>query len=151
MDVVSQDGTGTRKRGCSYIKQAFLPEESFRSWGNYVNALKQTPARFMNQVLTRSGDQAELEAKSRSQNEMKKTLSSWDLMWFGMGAMIGTGIFVLTGLEARTDAGPAVVLSYLFSGISALLSALCYTEFAVEIPVAGNITMTCHYCVDQYH
>ncbi|KAL1833967.1 cationic amino acid transporter 1-like [Daucus carota subsp. sativus] len=69
---------------------------------------------------------------------MKKTLSSWDLMWFGMGAMIGTGIFVLTGLEARTVAGPAVALSYLFSGISALLSALCYTEFAVEIPVAGG-------------
>ncbi|XP_074335728.1 cationic amino acid transporter 1-like [Apium graveolens] len=127
-----------RRRGCSYIKQPFLPEDSFRSWGNYVNALKQTPARFMNQVLTRSGDQAELEAKYRSQHEMKKTLSSWDLMWFGMGAMIGTGIFVLTGLEAHTDASPAVVLSYLFSGISALLSALCYTEFAVEIPVAGG-------------
>lgn len=59
-------------------------------------------------------------------------------MWFGMGAVIGAGIFVLTGLEAREDAGPAVVLSYVVSGVSALLSVFCYTEFAVEIPVAGG-------------
>ncbi|KAL1833966.1 hypothetical protein ACET3Z_003617 [Daucus carota] len=66
MEIVSQDGTGMRRRGCSYIKQEFLPEESFRSWRNYVNALKETPTRFMNRVLTRSDDQAELEAKSQS-------------------------------------------------------------------------------------
>lgn len=103
-----------------------------------MNALKETRTRLIDRVLTRSGDQAELEVKSRSHNEMKKTLSWWDLMWFGMGAVIGAGIFVLTGLEASTDAGPAVVLSYVVSGISALLSVFCYTEFAVEIPVAGG-------------
>lgn len=137
MGVLSEDGTGLRRRGCSFSKEDFLPEESFKSWGNYVTALKATPTRFMDRVLTRSADQAELEAKSRSHNEMKKTLSWWDLMWFGMGAVIGAGIFVLTGLEARDHAGPAVVLSYVVSGISALLSVFCYTEFAVEIPVAG--------------
>ncbi|KAL0332696.1 UNVERIFIED_CONTAM: Cationic amino acid transporter 1 [Sesamum calycinum] len=52
--------------------------------------------------------------------------------------VIGAGIFVLTGLEARDEAGPAVVLSYVVSGTSALLSVFCYTEFAVEIPVAGG-------------
>lgn len=68
---------------------------------------------------------------------MKKTLTWWDLSWFGIGAVIGAGIFVLTGTEAKNDAGPAVVLSYVVSGISAMLSVLCYTEFAVELPVAG--------------
>ncbi|KAK9093281.1 hypothetical protein Syun_028192 [Stephania yunnanensis] len=55
-----------------------------------------------------------------------------------MGAVIGAGIFVLTGQEARESSGPAVVLSYVVSGLSALLSVFCYTEFAVEIPVAGG-------------
>lgn len=127
-----------RRRICSRTKEDFLPEESFKSWGNYVKALKQTPNRLMDRVLTRSKDEAEVEAKSRSQHEMKKTLSWWDLIWFGMGAVVGAGIFVLTGLEASQDAGPAVVLSYVVSGVSALLSVFCYTEFAVEIPVAGK-------------
>ncbi|XP_068653897.1 cationic amino acid transporter 1-like [Aristolochia californica] len=78
------------------------------------------------------------EVKARSQHEMKKTLNWWDILWFGLGAVIGAGIFVLTGIEAQDDAGPAVVISYLFSGVSAMLSVLCYTEFAVEIPVAGG-------------
>lgn len=129
---------GLRRRGCSYSHGDFLPEESFKSWGNYIQALKRTPTRLVDRILTRSGDQAELDVKARSQNQMKKTLTWWDLMWFGMGAVIGAGIFVLTGLEARDKAGPAVVLSFVVSGISALLSVFCYTEFAVEIPVAGG-------------
>ncbi|XP_028800010.1 cationic amino acid transporter 1-like [Neltuma alba] len=89
--------------------------------------------------MTRSMDKTELvDMKSRSQGEMKKTLNWWDLMWFGVGAVIGAGIFVLTGLEAREKAGPAVIISYAVSGVSALLSVFCYTEFAVEIPVAGG-------------
>ncbi|XP_050290293.1 cationic amino acid transporter 1-like [Quercus robur] len=130
---------GVWKRGCSCVKNNFLPDESFRSWGNYVRALKDTPHRLKDRVLTRSLDETELvDMKARSQHEMKKTLSWWDLIWFGIGAVIGAGIFVLTGLEAREHAGPAVVLSYVISGISALLSVFCYTEFAVEIPVAGG-------------
>ncbi|KAL2474944.1 Cationic amino acid transporter 1 [Abeliophyllum distichum] len=119
-------------------KKDFLPEESFKSWGNYVNALKETPARLADRLLTRSSVEAELEVKARSENEMKRTLSWWDLIWFGMGSVIGAGIFVLTGIEARDAAGPAVVISYAVSGFSALLSVFCYTEFAVEIPVAGG-------------
>ncbi|KAK6154835.1 hypothetical protein DH2020_009083 [Rehmannia glutinosa] len=128
----------TRRRACTCSKDDFLPEESFKSWGNYVNALKETPTRLVDRVFTRSSVQEELDVKARSNNEMKKTLTWWDLMWFGMGAVIGAGIFVLTGLEAREAAGPAVVLSYAVSGVSALLSVFCYTEFAVEIPVAGG-------------
>ncbi|XP_027348457.1 cationic amino acid transporter 1-like [Abrus precatorius] len=99
----------------------------------------ETPLRLKDRVLTRSEDQTELvEMKARSSHEMKKTLNWWDLMWFGIGGVIGSGIFVLTGLEARTVVGPAVVLSYVVSGASALFSVFCYTEFAVEIPVAGG-------------
>ncbi|GMN54617.1 hypothetical protein TIFTF001_023743 [Ficus carica] len=136
---MGESDEGIRRRGCSCSKDDFLPEESFKSWGNYVKALKETPARLKDRVLTRSSDASELvEMKARSQHEMKKSLTWWDLIWFGMGAVIGAGIFVLTGLEAKEDAGPAVVLSYVVSGISALLSVFCYTEFAVEIPVAGG-------------
>ncbi|KAI4297496.1 hypothetical protein L6164_037385 [Bauhinia variegata] len=128
-----------RRRGCSFRKNDFLPEESFKSWSNYGKALKETPFRLKDRILTRSKDHMELvEMKARSQHEMKKTLDWWDLMWFGIGAVIGAGIFVLTGLEARDEAGPAVVLSYVVSGVSAMLSVFCYTEFAVEIPVAGG-------------
>ncbi|KAJ6671990.1 INNER MEMBRANE TRANSPORTER YGJI-RELATED [Salix viminalis] len=123
--------------GCSCTKNDFLPEESFQSIGNYLRALKETPMRFKDRLLTRSLDTTELhEIKSRSEHEMKKNLTWWDLIWFGIGAVIGAGIFVLTGLEAKEHAGPAVVLSYAVSGVSAMLSVFCYTEFAVEIPVA---------------
>lgn len=69
---------------------------------------------------------------------MKRCLTWWDLTWFGFGAVIGAGIFVLTGQEAHENAGPAIVLSYVASGVSAMLSVFCYTEFAIEIPVAGG-------------
>ncbi|PRQ29621.1 putative amino acid/polyamine transporter I [Rosa chinensis] len=75
---------------------------------------------------------------ARSQNEMKKTLNWWDLIWFGIEAVMEAGIFVLTGEAARKLVGPAVVISYLISGVSVLLSVLCYTKFVVELPVAGG-------------
>ncbi|XP_009627441.1 cationic amino acid transporter 1-like [Nicotiana tomentosiformis] len=134
----SSTAGGIRKRGCTLSKDDFLPEESFKSWGNYVNALSNTPARLYDRVVTRSDEQEEMDAKARSVNQMKRSLNWWDLMWFGLGALVGAGIFVLTGLEARTDAGPAVVLAYVISGVSAMLAVFCYTEFAVEIPVAGG-------------
>ncbi|KAK4751178.1 hypothetical protein SAY87_004660 [Trapa incisa] len=132
-------GGMVKRRGCSCTKDDFLPEESFKSFGNYLSALRETPMRLRDRALSRSLDSTELhEVKAQSQHEMKKTLSWWDLMWFGIGAVIGAGIFVLTGLEAKEHAGPAVVLSYVVSGVSAMLSVFCYTEFAVEIPVAGG-------------
>ncbi|XVE48514.1 hypothetical protein DITRI_Ditri01bG0007900 [Diplodiscus trichospermus] len=128
-----------RRRGCSCTKDDFLPEKSFKSWGNYLQALIETRSRFLNRVFTRSLDSTEIyEIKARSQHEMKKNLSRWDLIWFCIGAVLGAGIFVLTGLQAKYVAGPAVVLSYMVSGISAMLSVFCYTEFAIEIPVEGG-------------
>ncbi|KAL5731676.1 catalase A [Ranunculus cassubicifolius] len=127
-----------KRRSCC-SKQDFLPEESFKSWSSYFDALKDTKSRLKDRLLARSGDEEELnQMLARSQNQMKKSLDWWDLMCFGIGSVMGAGIFVLTGLEARQDAGPAVIMSFIVSGISALLSVFCYTEFAVEIPVAGG-------------
>ncbi|XP_042518835.1 cationic amino acid transporter 1-like [Macadamia integrifolia] len=128
-----------RRRACSFTKADFLPEESFKSWGNYAKALGETGMRLKDRVFTRSLDEIELnEMEAQSQHQMKKSLTWWDLIWLGIGAVIGTGIFVLTGQEAKIDAGPAVILSYAVSGVSAMLSVFCYTEFAVEIPAAGG-------------
>lgn len=128
-----------KRRGCGCGKQDFLPEASFESWSSYRRALGETGSRLADRVLARSLDQTELvEVKARSGHEMKRNLSWWDLIWFGIGAVIGSGIFVLTGQEARESSGPAVVMSFVISGVSAMLSVFCYTEFAVEIPVAGG-------------
>ncbi|PWZ31424.1 Cationic amino acid transporter 5 [Zea mays] len=117
----------------------FFPEPSFASWGAYRRALRETPARLRDRLAGRSTDAAELGAlRRRSEHEMRRCLTWWDLTWFGFGSVIGAGIFVLTGQEARDHAGPAIVLSYVASGLSAMLSVFCYTEFAVEIPVAGG-------------
>ncbi|KAL1359215.1 hypothetical protein HN51_004511 [Arachis hypogaea] len=122
-----------------WSKQDFLPEESFQTWTNYTSALSQTWFRFKNRLTSRSDDETETtQLRKQSENEMKRCLSWWDLIWFGFGAVVGAGIFVLTGEEAHDTVGPAIILSYAVSGISAMLSVFCYTEFAVEVPVAGG-------------
>ena len=70
--------------------------------------------------------------------QLKKELSVWDLMVFGVGVIIGTGIFVLTGQQANVNAGPAIALSFALAGITCGLAALCYAEFASTVPVAGS-------------
>lgn len=138
---MEQDGdTTTVKRSYwRWSKQDFFPEKSFDNWSSYVSALSQTTARFKDRLLSRSDDATELvDLRKQSENSMKRCLTWWDLTWFGFGSVIGAGIFVLTGQEAHDHAGPAIVLSYVASGISAMLSVFCYTEFAVEIPVAGG-------------
>lgn len=122
-----------------WSKQEFFPEESFQSWTAYRLALSQIGIRFKDRVVSRSDDVHEVEEmRKQSENEMKRCLTWWDLTWFGFGSVIGAGIFVLTGQETHEHAGPSIVLSYVASGISAILSVFCYTEFAVEIPVAGG-------------
>jgi APA family basic amino acid/polyamine antiporter len=69
---------------------------------------------------------------------LAKRLSSRDLMGFGIGIVIGTGIFVLTGLEARSHAGPAITISFVIAGVVAMLAALCYAELAAAVPTAGS-------------
>ena len=59
-------------------------------------------------------------------------------MGFGIGIVIGTGIFVLTGVEAKEHAGPAIVVSFAIAGVVAMLAALCYAELAAAVPTAGS-------------
>src|SRR5579864_8642255 len=60
------------------------------------------------------------------------------LIAFGIGGIIGTGIFVLTGLAAAQHAGPAIVISFVIAGIGCMFAGLCYSEFAAMVPVAGS-------------
>jgi APA family basic amino acid/polyamine antiporter len=69
---------------------------------------------------------------------LKRTLSALDLVLLGIGAIIGTGIFVLTGRAAAANAGPAVVLSFTVAGIASAFAGLCYAEMASMIPIAGS-------------
>ncbi|AVH55953.1 MULTISPECIES: amino acid permease [Streptomyces] len=72
------------------------------------------------------------------EHALKKSLSALDLTVFGVGVIIGTGIFVLTGKVAKENAGPAVSLAFIAAGIVCALAALCYAEFASTVPVAGS-------------
>ncbi|MGP4019860.1 amino acid permease [Saccharopolyspora sp. 5N708] len=69
---------------------------------------------------------------------LRRVLRAVDLLGIGIGAIIGTGIFVLTGVAAATDAGPGISISFVISGIACGLAALCYAEFASVVPVAGS-------------
>ncbi|MFD7813430.1 amino acid permease [Streptomyces sp. NPDC059785] len=72
------------------------------------------------------------------EHALKKSLSALDLTVFGVGVVIGTGIFVLTGKVAKENAGPAVSLAFVVAGVVCALAALCYAEFASTVPVAGS-------------
>jgi basic amino acid/polyamine antiporter, APA family len=76
-------------------------------------------------------------------HRLRKTLTAWDLTFLGIGAIIGTGIFVLIGTAIvgdahRPGAGPGIVLSFILSGLTCALAALCYAEMSAMIPVAGS-------------
>ena len=72
------------------------------------------------------------------EHALKKSLSALDLTVFGVGVIIGTGIFVLTGTVAKDNAGPATALAFVAAGGACALAALCYAEFASTVPVAGS-------------
>lgn len=70
------------------------------------------------------------------EHALRKSLSALDLTVFGVGVIIGTGIFVLTGKVAKETAGPATALAFVVAGVVCALAALCYAEFASTVPVA---------------
>ena len=79
-----------------------------------------------------------LTESSDEKNALKRTLGRWNLVSLGIGAIIGAGIFVLTGQAAASYAGPAVVYSFVVAGIACAFAGLCYAEFASMIPIAGS-------------
>ena len=78
------------------------------------------------------------EADDQGEGTLKRTLGVSALTLLGVGAIIGTGIFVLTGQAAGRHAGPAVVVSMILAGVVSALAALCYSEFASSVPISGS-------------
>jgi APA family basic amino acid/polyamine antiporter len=78
------------------------------------------------------------EAQETGEHSLKRALGPVNLMMLGVGAIIGAGIFVLTGAAAAQFAGPAIVFSYILAGIACVFAGLCYAEFASLIPIAGS-------------
>ncbi|CAI9273193.1 unnamed protein product [Lactuca saligna] len=112
---------------------------SFSSFKSYLNALRDTPRRLARRAGSVSTTFDETSGvRFRYGGKMRKSLRWYDLICFGVGGMVGAGVFVTTGTASHDKAGPAVVLSYVIAGFCALLSAFCYTEFAVHMPVAGG-------------
>jgi basic amino acid/polyamine antiporter, APA family len=74
----------------------------------------------------------------KSDNRLRRVLGPVTLTSLGVGAIIGAGIFVATGAAAHNQAGPSLMLSYVFSGITCIFAALCYAEFASMVPIAGS-------------
>src|SRR5258706_7048460 len=79
-----------------------------------------------------------LEAELAEGRGLRRVLGPVALTSLGVGAIIGAGIFVLTGLAAHDFAGPGLVLSFVVAGLGCAFAALCYAEFAAMIPVAGS-------------
>jgi APA family basic amino acid/polyamine antiporter len=76
--------------------------------------------------------------KEAAAGELKRTLGKWNLVSLGIGCIIGAGIFVMTGTAAANHAGPAIVLSFVFTGIACAFVGLCYAELASLLPVSGS-------------
>ncbi|MGZ5469240.1 MAG: amino acid permease [Candidatus Aminicenantales bacterium] len=88
-------------------------------------------------LATKSLEQLTQEASSESSG-LKRVLGPWHLVFLGIGAIVGAGIFVMTGHVAAQYAGPAVTLSIVLAGVTCAFAGLCYAEFASLIPIAGS-------------
>src|SRR6202789_4076978 len=85
--------------------------------------------------LRKSVDQIQAE---HQQGELKRSLGALNLMMLGIGCVIGAGIFVLTGRAAAQFAGPAIMVSFVITGVLCAFVALCYAELASALPVSGS-------------
>src|SRR6476619_2869316 len=78
------------------------------------------------------------EAQETGSHTLKRTLGSRSLVALGIGAIIGAGLFSITGLAAANNAGPAITISFIVAALGCAFAGLCYAEFASMIPVAGS-------------
>ena len=81
---------------------------------------------------------ASLQAEALNDQRLRRALGPLNLTTLGIGAIIGAGIFVLTGQAAAKYAGPAIVFSFVLAGVACALAGLCYAEFAAMIPISGS-------------
>src|SRR5712675_1977728 len=91
----------------------------------------------MSLFQTKSLERIKAESEG-GESHLKKTLGPFNLVALGIGAIIGAGLFSLTGIAAAGNAGPAVVLSFVIAAIGCAFAGLCYSEFATMIPIAGS-------------
>ncbi|MCX6151480.1 MAG: amino acid permease [Ignavibacteriales bacterium] len=91
----------------------------------------------MNQLFAKKPLELCLE-EMKGENRLRRILGPVALTSLGVGAIIGTGIFVLTGVAAHDKAGPAIILSFVVAGLACVFAALCYSEFASMVPIAGS-------------
>ena len=103
--------------------------------GEWAAALRRAPQLLATVALRRRSLEDELVAASL-RGHLRRALAWWDLLALGVGQAVASGIFTQSGVAANT-AGPAVVLSFAFSGAAAAAAAACYAEFAADFPVAG--------------
>ena len=92
----------------------------------------------MSLFATKSIKELKVEAQESGEHSLKRVLGPVNLITLGIGAIIGTGIFVLTGQAAAAYAGPGIVLSMVLAGVVSALAGLCYAEFASTVPIAGS-------------
>ncbi len=88
--------------------------------------------------LFRRKSVTDLQTEALTDNSLHRALGPLNLVLLGIGCIIGTGIFVLTGTAAAQNAGPAVVLSFALAGIVSAFAALCYSEFSSLVPMSGS-------------
>jgi APA family basic amino acid/polyamine antiporter len=88
--------------------------------------------------LFRRKSVTDLQTEALTDHSLRRALGALNLTLLGIGAIIGTGIFVLTGTVAALNAGPAVVFSFVLAGVASIFAALCYSEFASLVPMAGS-------------
>src|SRR5574341_630010 len=89
-------------------------------------------------LATKPLDQLLAESRAEGDHSLVRALGPYNLIALGIGAVIGAGIFVITGSAAAQFAGPAILLSFLLAGIGCAFAGLCYAEFAAMIPIAGS-------------
>src|SRR5579863_4621659 len=108
-----------------------------------IRGLERQPSRWSlllanSHFATKPIEELKQQADAGGEHGLKRCLSALDLTTLGIGAIIGTGIFVLTGQAAAAYAGPAIVLSMVLAGVASALAGLCYAEFASTVPIAGS-------------
>src|ERR1041385_4910218 len=89
-------------------------------------------------MIRKSIEALQREAADTGAGSLKRSLNSVNMIALGIGVIIGSGLFSLTGIAAANHAGPAVTLSFIIAAIGCAFSALCYAEFASMVPVAGS-------------
>lgn len=110
----------------------------FKTWGfddfaDYTGSLKAAYRELWSRAMSPVHALEEVE-----ENDLKKCLNWFHVSCLGVGLILGAGIFVSTGEAAAEIAGPAIILSFMLAGLSAILSTLCYSEFAVRFPLSGG-------------